>query len=204
MTNKARKVRGINVILDASKRKKELPPIQFAKNWNGELQRIGFRAVWRHCQRYSTAFSIEDTRDAIAEVIADLWERGKLEASLKQNKLDLSREEKIQFCRDVVNAYRRYLHEGKKSQAHLTLDVILGMDDFYQWRPSDPEAELRWIELKESLRQTLSRTDYAACQLILQGYSRDEVAGMLKMARRTLRRRFDRLPAGKLLKILRT
>lgn len=194
--------RGINKVIEA--KKKELPPIQFAKNWNGELQRIGFKAVWRHCQRYSTAFSIEDTRDAIAEVIASLWEQGKLEASLQQDKLMLAQEERIQFCRSVVNAYRRLIHADQKTKAETTLDIILGMGYFYQWRPGRPEDELRWIELKESLRQTLSPIDYTACHLILQGYSRDEVSGMLKMARRTLRRRLDRLPSGKLLRILRT
>lgn len=193
--------RGINKVIDAAK-KKELP-IQFADNWNGELQRIGFRAVWRHCQRYSTAFSLEDARDAIAEAIADLWAEGELDSSLQQDKLDLSRGEKIQFCRDVVNAYRRYIHPGK-SQTDLTLDVILGMEEYYQWHPEGPESQLEWIELKESLKQTLSRTDYAACHLLLQGYSKGQVAGMLKLARKTLRRRLDRLPSGKLLRILRT
>lgn len=193
--------RGINKVIDAAK-KKDLP-IQFAKNWNGELQRIGFRAVWRHCQRYSTAFSLEDARDAIASAIADLWAEGELDSSLQQDKLDLSREEKIQFCRDVVNAYRRYIHPGK-SQTDLTLDVILGMEEYYQWHPEGPESQLEWIELKESLKQTLSRTDYTVCHLLIQGYSKGQIAGMLKLARKTLRRRLDRLPSGKLLRILRT
>lgn len=198
-----RKVRGISVVLDAGKRKKEVP-VQFANNWHGELYRIGFRAVQRHCHRYRTAVSLEDLRDAIADVIADLWEEGKLQGSMQEDKLSLSKEDKIQFCRDVVNAYRRYLHAGEKTKAETTLDIILGIGYFYQWRPAGPEEELRWIELKESLRQTLSRMDYAACQLLLQGYSREEVAELLKVSRWTLRRRLDRLPAGKLLKILRT
>ena len=193
--------RGINKVIDAANKKKELP-IQFANNWHGELNRIGFKAVWRHCQRYSTAFSIEDTRDAIAEVIADLWAEGELDSSLQRDKLDLSREEKIQFCRDVVNAYRRYIHPGK-SQTDITLDVILGMEDYYQWHPEGPESQLEWIETKESLRRTLSNIDYAACHLLVQGYSKGQAARLLKVDRRTLRRRLDRLPAGKLLKILR-
>jgi hypothetical protein len=194
------KARGINKVIEA--KKKELPPIQFANNWHGELNRIGFKAVWRHCQRYSTAFSIEDTRDAIAEVIADLWAEGELDSSLQRDKLDLSREEKIQFCRDVVNAYRRYIHPGK-SQTDITLDVILGMEDYYQWHPEGPESQLEWIETKESLRRTLSNIDYAACHLLVQGYSKGQAARLLKVDRRTLRRRLDRLPSGKLLKILR-
>lgn len=192
--------RGINKVLDASKRKKELP-VQFAENWHGELQRLGFKAIWRHCQRYGVAFSIEDVRDAIAEAVASLWEEGKLQASLEQNKLSLEREKKIMFCWDAIHAYRRYIHPGKK-QSEITLDVILGMEEFYQWRPAGPEEELNWVELKESLRQTLSNMDYAACHLILQGYSKGQVAGLLKIDRRTLRRRLDRLPAGKMLKIL--
>jgi hypothetical protein len=194
------KARGINKVIEA--KKKELPPIQFAKNWNGELQRLGFKAIWRHTKRYGIAFSLEDTRDAIAEAVASLWEEGKLQASLEHDALSLSREDKIQFCWTVVNAYRRYIHPGKK-QSEITLEVILGMEEFYQWRPSGPEAELRWIELKESLRQTLSNIDYATCQLLLQGYSKGQAARLLKLDRRTLRRRLDRLPAGKLLKILR-
>lgn len=196
-----RKFRGINVILEAANRKKEVP-IQFAENWHGELNRIGFKAVWRHCKRYSIVFSLEDTRDAIAEVIASLWEEGKLEASLEHDALSLSREDKRQFCWDVVNAYRRYIHPGKK-ESEFTLDVILGTESYYQWQPSRPEEELEWIELKESLRQTLSRTDYTACHLLLQGYSKGQAARLLKLDRRTLRRRLDRLPSGKLLKILR-
>jgi DNA-directed RNA polymerase specialized sigma24 family protein len=202
MTNKARKVRGINVILDASKRKKEIP-VQFADNWNGELQRIGFKAVWRHCNRYGVAFSLEDTRDAVAEAVASLWEEGKLQATLEHDALSLEREEKIRFCLEAIRAYRRYIHPGKK-QSEFTLDVILGMERYYQWQPNSPEEELNWIELKESLRQTLSNMDYAACQLLLQGYSKGEAARLLKLDRRTIRRRLDRLPAGKLLKILRT
>jgi len=198
-----RKTRGINVILEAKNRKKELP-IQFAKNWHGELYRIGFRAVQRHCHRYRTAFSVEDVRDAIAEVVADLWEQGKLHASVEQGALSLSKEDKVRFCRSVVNAYRRYLHAGEKTKAETTLDIILGMGYFYQWRPGRPEEELEWIDLKESLRQTLSRTDYTICQLLLQGYSREEAAHLLKLSRKTLRRRLDRLPAGKLLRILKT
>jgi hypothetical protein len=193
--------RGINKVIEA--KKKELPPIQFAKNWHGELQRLGFKAIWRHCQRYSIIFSLEDARDAIAEAVANLFEEGKLQASLEQNKLSLEREKKIMFCWDAIHAYRRYIHPGKK-QSDVALDVILGMEEFYQWRPAGPEAELSWIELKESLRQTLTRTDYAACHLILQGYSKGEAARLLKMDRRTIRRRLDRLPSGKLLKILRT
>lgn len=193
--------RGINKVLDASKRKKELP-VQFAENWHGELQRLGFKAIWRHCQRYGVAFSIEDVRDAIAEAVANLFEEGKLEASLEQNKLSLEREKKIMFCWDAIHAYRRYIHPGKK-QSDVTLDVILGAEDYYQWRPEGPESLLGWVELKESLRQTLSRTDYAACQLLLQGYNKEQVAKLLKIDRRTLRRRLDRLPSGKLLKILR-
>jgi DNA-directed RNA polymerase specialized sigma24 family protein len=181
---------------------KEELPVQFAKNWNGELHRLGFKAIWRHCNRYVVAFSLEDARDAVAEAVASLWEEGKLQATLEQDELSLSREEKIRFCWDTVNAYRRYIHPGK-TQTEFSLEVILGMEEFYQWRPNGPEAELSWIELKESLRQTLSNMDYAACQLLLQGYSKGQAARLLKMDRRTLRRRLDRLPAGKLLKILR-
>ena len=200
-----KKVRGISKVLDAANRnrKKEVP-VQFAENWNGELQRIGFRAIWRHTKRYGIAFSLEDTRDAVAEAVASLWEEGKLQATLEQDELSLSREEKIRFCWDTVNAYRRYIHADKKTQAETTLEVILGMEEFYQWRPAGPEEELNWIELKESLRQTLTQVDYAACHLILQGYSKGEAAKLLKMDRRTIRRRLDRLPAGKLLRILRT
>ena len=199
-----KKVRGISKVLDAANRnrKKEVP-IQFAKNWNGELQRIGFKSIWRHCNRYGVTFSVEDVRDAIAETIADFYEEGKLQASLEQDKLNLSREEKIQFCWDTVTAYRRLIHSGKK-QSDIALDVILGAENYYQWQPAGPEAELNWIELKESLKQTLSNIDYATCQLILQGYSKGEAARLLKLDRRTIRRRLDRLPAGKLLKILRT
>ncbi len=195
--------RGMNVVLDASRKKKEELPIRFAENWHGELQRIGFRAVWRHCNRYSIAFSLEDARDAIAEAVANLWEQGKLQATLEHDALSLEREEKIRFCWDTVNAYRRYIHEGKKTQTDSTLDLILGTEKYYQWRPEGPESLLGWVELKESLRQTLTRVDYAACQLLLQGYSKGQAARLLKMDRRTIRRRLDRLPAGKLLKILR-
>lgn len=194
--------RGINKVIDAANKKKELP-VQFAENWHGELNRIGFKAIWRHCKRYSIIFSLEDARDAIAEAVANLFEEGKLQASLEQNKLSLEREKKIMFCWDAIHAYRRYIHPGKK-QSDVALDVILGMEEFYQWRPAGPEAELNWIDLKESLKQTLTRTDYAACHLILQGYSKGEAARLLKMDRRTIRRRLDRLPSGKLLKILRT
>lgn len=193
--------RGINKVLDAAK-KKDIP-IRFAENWHGELQRLGYKAIQRHCIRYSIVFSLEDARDAIAEAVANLFEEGKLEASLEQNRLSLEREKKIMFCWDAIHAYRRYIHPGKK-QSEFTLDVILGMEEFYQWRPAGPEAELRWIDLKESLKQTLTRVDYAACQLLLQGYSKGEAARLLKMDRRTIRRRLDRLPSGKLLKILRT
>ena len=51
------KARGINKVIDAANKKKELP-VQFAENWHGELQRLGFKAIWRHCQRYGVAFSI--------------------------------------------------------------------------------------------------------------------------------------------------
>jgi len=135
--------------------------------------------------------------------VANFWEEGKLDSSIQQNKLSLEREDKILFCREAVNAYRRYIHSGKKTQAETTLDLIVGIEKFYQWRPGRPEEELSWVELKESLRQTLARTDYAACHLLLQGYSQEEVAEMLKINRRTLRRRLDRLPSGRLLKILR-
>ena len=198
-----RKVRGIDIIVKAAERKKKRElPLQFAPNWSGELNRIGFRAIWRHTKRYTIAFSLEDARDAIAEVIADLWEQDKLQESLQQDKLMLTQEDKINFCRLVVNAYRRYIHANKKSQAETTLDLIVGTGNYYQWRPGRQEEELEWIELKESLRQTLTRVDYAACQLLLQGYNKEEVAETLKMDRRTLRRRLDRLPAGKLLRIL--
>jgi len=197
-----RKVRGIDVILKAADRKKKEIPIQFAPNWNGELNRIGYKAVWRHCHRYNIPFSLEDMRDAAAEVVADFFEQGKLDSSLEENKLNLSQEEKIQFCREVVNAYRRQIHFGRKTQAETTLDVIIGMGRYYQWRPNSPEYELEWIETKESLRQVLSRMDYATCQLLIQGYSKEEVAEILKVTRRTLRRRLDRLPSGKLLRIL--
>ena len=200
-----RKVRGIDVIVEAAERKKKRElPLQFAPNWSGELNRIGFRAIWRHTKRYTIAFSLEDARDAIAEVIADLWEQDKLQESLQQDKLMLTQEDKVYFCRNVVNAYRRYIHANKKSQAEFTLDVIVGPEKHYQWRPNRPEEELEWIETKESLRQILNKADYAACHLILQGYSQEEVAEMLKIDRRTLRRRLDRLPSGKLLRILKT
>jgi len=192
--------RGMNVILDAANKKKEVP-IQFAENWHGELQKLGFKAIWRHCQRYSIVFSLEDARDAIAEAVANLFEEGKLQASLEHDALSLEREEKIRFCWEAIRAYRRYIHPGKK-QSEFTLDVILGTERYYQWRPESPEKQLEWIELKESLRQTLTRVDYAACQLLLQGYSKGEAARLLKMDRRTIRRRLDRLPSGKLLKIL--
>ncbi len=200
-----RKTRGINVILEAANKKnKKETPIRFADNWHGELYRIGLKAIERHCNRYRTTVSLEHARDAIADVIADLWEEGKLQGSLQQDKLMLAQEERIQFCRSVVNAYRRYLHAGEKTKAEATLDIILGIGRYYQWRPDGPEAALGWIELKESLRETLSTTDYAACQLLLQGYSQEEAARLLKIDRRTLRRRLDRLPAGRLLRILRT
>jgi len=199
-----RKVRGIDIIVKAAERKKNKKevPVKFAENWHGDLYRLGYRAIQHHCQRYGVLLSIEDTRDAIAEVVADLWEEGKLHASAEENKLSLSKEDKRHFCHSVVNAYRRCIHEGKKSQAD-ALDIILGMGHYYQWRPDGPEAALGWVELKESLKQTLSRADYVACQLILQGYNKEEVAETLKMDRRTLRRRLDRLPSGRLLKILR-
>ncbi len=196
-----RKVRGINVVLEGREKKRELP-LQFAPNWSGELNRIGYKAVWKHCYRYGISFSIEDVRDAIAEVVAKFWEEGKLQASLEHEKLMLAQEDKVYFCREVVNAYRRYIHSSGKSQAETTLDIILGMGRYHQWRPGRPEEELSWVELKESLRQTLTRVDYAACHLILQGYTREEAAALLKIDRRTLRRRLDRLPAGKLLRIL--
>jgi len=200
-----RKVRGIDIIVKAAERKKKRElPLQFAPNWSGELNRIGFRAIWRHTKRYTIAFSLEDARDAVAEAVASLWEQGKLQASIEQGNLMLAQEDKVNFCRNVVNAYRRYIHAGKKSQAETTLDLIVGTGNYYQWRPGRQEEELEWIELKESLRQTLTRVDYAACQLILQGYNKEEVAETLKMDRRTLRRRLDRLPSGKLLRILKT
>ena len=162
--------RGINKVLTQQIKRREVL-IKFAENWHGELQKLGFKAVWRHCQRYSIIFSLEDARDAIAEAVANLFEEGKLAASLEQNKLSLEREKKIMFCWDAIHAYRRYIHPGKK-QSDVALDVILGMEEFYQWRPAGPEEELNWVELKESLRQTLSNTDYAACHLLLQGYSK--------------------------------
>jgi hypothetical protein len=199
-----RKVRGIDVIVKAAERKKKRElPLQFANNWSGELHRIGYRCTWRHCFRYSIPFSLEDTRDSIAEAIASLWEAGKLQATLEQGKLSLEEEDKINFCREVVNVYRRLIHANKKSQAEFTLDVIVGPEKHYQWRPNRPEEEISWIETKESLKQTLSRLDYATCQLLIQGYSQGEVAKMLKVNRRTLRRRLDRLPSGRLLRILR-
>jgi len=199
------KVRGIDVILRAAERKKKKEvPVKFAENWNGELQRLGYRAIQNHCQRYGIVLSLEDVRDAIAEVVANFWEKGKLAASMERSELVLSKEDKVQFCKDVVNAYRRCIHAGKKTQADIALDIILGTAKYYQWRPDGPESLLRWIELKESLRQTLSSTDYATCQLLVQGYSREEVAEILKVTRRTLRRRLDRLPSGKLLRILKT
>ena len=198
------KVRGIDVILRAAERKKKKEvPVQFAKNWHGDLYRLGYRAIQHHCQRYTVVFSLEDARDAVAEVVADLWEKGKLQASLERDELSFSKEDKRQFCWDTVNAYRRLIHEGKKTQPD-ALDIILGMGHYYQWRPERPEDALEWIELRESLRQTLGRMDYVACHLILQGYSRDEIAEILKVTRRTLRRRLDRLPSGKLLRILKT
>ena len=190
--------------MDKLERKKQEAPVQFAPNWNGELNRIGYRCIWRHCYRYGIAFSVEDVRDAIAETVAKFWEEGKLQATLKEDKLSLEREDKILFCRNVVNAYRRYIHSSGKSQAETTLDLIVGIEKFYQWRPGRPEEELSWVELKESLRQVLSRKDYAACQLLLQGYTKEQVADLLHVDRRTLRRRLDRLPAGKLLRILKT
>ena len=197
-----KKVRGIDVIVEAGRKKKKEVPVQFAPNWHGELYRIGFKAVWRHCYRFGVHFSLEDTRDAIAEAIANLLEQGKLQATLEQDNLMLAQEERIHFCRSVINAYRRYIHPGK-SQADVSLDIILGMGRYYQWRPNGPEEHLEWIELKESLKQTLSRADYVACQLLLQGYSQEGVAKMLKVNRRTLRRRLDRVPSGRLLRILR-
>jgi len=200
-----KKVRGIDVILRAAERKKNKKevPVKFAENWHGDLYRLGYRAIQHHCQRYTVVFSLEDARDAIAEVIADLWEKGKLQASLERDELSFSKEDKRQFCWDTVNAYRRQLHAGKKTQVD-ALDIILGMERYYQWRPESPESAVSWIELKESLRQTLSTTDYAICQLLLQGYSKEEAADMMKITRRTLRRRLDRLPSGNLLRILRT
>ena len=59
-------------------RMKEELPVQFAKNWNGELHRIGFKSIWRHCNRYVVAFSLEDARDAVAEAVAKFFEEGKL------------------------------------------------------------------------------------------------------------------------------
>ena len=198
-----KKVRGIDVIVKAAERKKKKEvPLQFAPNWSGELHRIGYRCIWRHTKRYTVAFSLEDARDAIAEVIANFFEQGKLQRTLQQDKLSLSKEEMIHFCREVVSAYRRFIHSGK-TQTDVTLDVILGTERFYQWRPDGPETALNWIELKESLRQTLTRADYAACQLLIQGYTKGETARILKLNRVTLRRRLDRLPSGKLLRILR-
>jgi hypothetical protein len=198
-----KKARGIDVILRAAERKKKRElPLQFAPNWHGELYRIGFKAVWRHCYRFGIAFSVEDVRDAIAETVAKFWEEGKLQATLKEDKLSLEEEDKVYFCREVVNAYRRYIHSSK-TQTDITLDIILGTERFYQWRPNRPEEEISWIELKESMRQTLNRADYAACQLLLQGYTKGETARLLKLNRVTLRRRLDRLPSGRLLRILR-
>ncbi len=196
-----KKVRGIDVILRAGRKKKKEVPVRFADNWHGELYRIGFGAIQRHCQRYIIPFSLEDARDAIAEVVASLWEEGKLQATLEQGKLSLEEEDKVRFCWDAVNAYRRFIHPGK-TKADVSLDIILGMGRYYQWRPGSPESELEWVETKESLRQVLSRGDYAACQLLVQGYSKEEVAEILKVTRRTLRRRLDRLPSGRLLRIL--
>jgi DNA-directed RNA polymerase specialized sigma24 family protein len=198
-----KKVRGIDVILRAGRKKKKEVPVQFAPNWNGELNRIGCRCIWRHCYRYGIAFSVEDVRDAIAETVAKFWEEGKLQATIERGKLSLEEEDKVYFCREVVNAYRRYIHSSGKSQAETTLDLIVGIEKFYQWRPGSPEEHLEWIELKESLRQVLSRKDYAACQLLLQGYTKGETARLLKLNRVTLRRRLDRLPSGRLLRILR-
>jgi len=197
-----KKVRGIDVILRAAERKKNKKevPVKFAENWHGELYRIGFGTIQRHCQRYGVVFSIEDARDAVAETVADFFEEGKLDSSIQQNNLNLSQEDKRQFSWETINAYRRYIHHGKtKADA---LDIILGTAKFYQWRPDGPEAALNWIELKESLKQTLTRADYIACQLLLQGYTKGETARLLKLNRVTLQRRFNRLPAGKLLRIL--
>ena len=199
-----RKVRGIDVIVEAGRKKKKEVPVQFAPNWHGELHRIGYRCIWRHCNRFGVAFSLEDVRDAIAEVVAKFWEEGKLQDTFEEDKLSLEREDKVLFCREVVNAYRRYIHSSGKTQTDVALDLILGAEKYYQWRPSGPEVALNWIETKESLRQILNKADYAACQLLIQGYSKEEVAETLKMDRRTLRRRLDRLPSGKLLRILRT
>ena len=198
-----RKVRGIDVIVKAAERKKKRElPLQFANNWSGELHRIGYRCTWRQWFRYSIPFSLEDARDAVAETVADFFGEGKLDSSIQQNKLNLSQEDKRHFSWETINAYRRYIHHGKtKADA---LDIILGTAKFYQWRPNRPEEEISWIELKESLKQTLSATDYAICQLLLQGYNKEEAAGMMKITRRTLRRRLDRLPSGNLLRILRT
>ena len=197
-----KKVRGIDVILRAAERKKNKElPLQFAPNWHGELYRIGFGTIQRHCQRYGVVFSTEDARDAVAETVADFFGEGKLDSSIQQNKLNLSQEDKRHFSWETINAYRRYIHHGKtKADA---LDIILGTAKFYQWRPNSPQEELEWIELKESMRQTLNRADYAACQLLLQGYTKGETARLLKLNRVTLRRRLDRLPSGRLLRILR-
>ena len=76
--------RGINVILDAANKKKQELPVRFAENWHGELQRIGYKAVWRHCNRYGIAFSLEDVRDAIAEVIAPFGKKGSFKLPLSR------------------------------------------------------------------------------------------------------------------------
>ncbi len=187
-----------NLVNEGQKEGIEYP--LFGRHKYRVLYRIGYFTMHRYAGRYLQDLPEEVVQDAIHDAIAELCEPGALN-ELRDEAEAAGVPPAAIFARRVRNAYKRELRRCSLYRPEATA-IAVADEEAKQYNilhhsslPS-VDAMLRFVELEEFMKQSLSLEEYVTAKMLIQGYSSTEIAAKLRKGRRTVDRYINGVKRG--------
>lgn len=168
----------------------------------GDLHKVCYNAINRHCRNYGLKIDMQITADAAQEAITECLELEILRhEDIEERKLAFI--QVIALSRKTVNAYRRELH---KTNAEEFISTVLDEGEersvLIEGHYPSPGRALEVRDMMDDLRDTLHFIPggYEVILGLAYGLTQKEVAENLRVARKTVARRVgyvqDKLTTG--------
>jgi|LSQX01.1.fsa_nt_gb hypothetical protein len=164
------------------------------------LYRIGYFTMHRYAGRYVRDLPEEVVKDAIQDAILELCEPGGLNA-LRDEAEAAGVPPAAVFARRVRNAFKR---EMRRCSLFRPEAIAIAFDDeeakqyniLHHSSLPTIDSQLRYVELEEFMRKSLSIEEYTTAKMLMQGYTQREIAAKLRKGKRTIERYVNGIKSG--------
>lgn len=172
----------------------------FGQHEYSVLYRIGYFTMHRFAGRYLRDLPEEVVKDAIHDAIVELFEPGALNA-LRDEAEAAGVPPAAVFARRVRNAFKRELRRCSLFRPE-SIAIAIDDEEAQQYNilhhSSLPSIDgmLNVVEIEEFMKQSLSTEEYTTAKMLMQGYSRPEIAAKLRKGKRTIERYVNGIKSG--------